>query len=373
MGTKATDPQERRWDGLIRCSVDVVVKGLDEATRSVEVVASSEALDSQGDVVKQFWDLRRYKKNGPVLWNHNSNGSYLTAPDSEDLFPVGKGSNVRVEEGDLLATLTFGSKQYSDLSEKCFLGFKEGILKAVSVGFRPGSVKKIIKGDAAYYEIGDEKNPNELVEISVVPMGANPEAVAKSFALEREGLESLATKNFEDRAAASKPTAASGKDKQMDPELLKAIEAKTTAEQALLAEKAAGVALTEKLAKLEADLIKANTDLTAEKTAVAKLEKDLGTATTSLKAANDEIAKATLDGLQSVKFGAGERDELDKLVADIGIERVKALLSKRTDITLAQPVLVEGKPLETKAVIETPSADPSGDIASTATKNIAAA
>ena len=72
MGAEVSQPESRRpFDGVLRRQIAVELRVLDEGERSVEVIASTEALDSHGDIVKQFWNLDRYNKNGPVLWNHN--------------------------------------------------------------------------------------------------------------------------------------------------------------------------------------------------------------------------------------------------------------------------------------------------------------
>lgn len=320
------------WDGICRRALDVVeIKSIDAETRSVRVIASTETLDAHGDVVKQFWNLKRAKKNCPVLWNHNS-GGYLSS-SAEETFPIGKAKELTVD-GNLEATLYFGSKEYSELSEKAFLGFKEEILKGVSIGFRPGSVKRVVKGDRYYYEIGDEDNPNELLEISVVPIGSNPDAVAKSIELERKHL---------GRSAANK-TADSGKARSnMDEALQKAIEAKALADKALETEKSLRAEAEKRVSDLEAKAKSLETDLANEKTVSTKLTAELAASAKALADSQDLVIASEVEKLVGVKITPAEQAEHVALAKQLGIERVKTLVANRPDLKLTQPVEVEGE------------------------------
>ena len=323
--------KDAEWDGICRRALDIVeIKSIDAETRSVRVIASTETLDAHGDVVKQFWNLKRAKKNCPVLWNHNS-GGYLSA-SAEETFPIGKAKELTVE-GHLEATLYFGSKEYSELAEKAFLGFKEEILKGVSIGFRPGSVKRVVKGDRYYYEIGDEDNPNELLEISVVPIGSNPDAVAKSIELERKHL---------GRSAANKP-AESGKVTHMDPELQKAIEAKALADKALETEKSLRAEAEKRVSDLEAKAKSLETELANEKTVSTKLTAELAASAKALADSQDLVIASEVEKLVGVKITPAEQAEHVALAKQLGIERVKALVANRPDLKLTQPVEVEGE------------------------------
>lgn len=149
---------------LLRLSYGFEVRALADEKRSVDVVASTAAIDGYGEIVAQDWDLTRYLANPVVLYGHNS----------WDL-PIGHASNVRVENGKLLATLNFVDEKASLMAERVWQGIKQGSLRAVSVGFRtknkPSSVD--LDGKTTLVLSG-----NELIEISVVPIPANPEAIA---------------------------------------------------------------------------------------------------------------------------------------------------------------------------------------------------
>ncbi len=196
MAAETAQPEsERPFDGLLHRQIDVEFRALNEEERSFEVVASTEALDSHGDVLKQYWDLSRYEKNGVVLWNHNTSGGYFGG-EAEDTLPIGRGS-ARVAGKQLLATLYLlkGDPESEPLVDKIWRRIQQGVLRAVSVGFRPGQITAVTNeaGEIQHYELGSKERPNELREISIVPMGSNPEAVAKAIAWERKHLKVDAT------------------------------------------------------------------------------------------------------------------------------------------------------------------------------------
>ncbi len=238
---------EPQWDGIVRRSIDLEVRSINEEERSVEVVCSTKTIDAHGDVVDQKFDLTRYKKNPVVLWHHNRFGGFFGGTSApKDFLPVGRAKGTKVERdaatGDrqLATKLIFGSKEYNELAEQVWLGFKEEIIRAVSIGFRPGKVtEKTDEHGHTYYELSD----NELYEISVVPIPSNPDAVAKSIAFEHDQLRRLAAKDNAPGGAG---------DTDMDPKELQA-----------------------ELDKVKGALAVANADLDKTKTeAKAKADKD---------------------------------------------------------------------------------------------------
>jgi HK97 family phage prohead protease len=156
---------------ILRLSCGFQVRGLADEKRSVDVIASTAAIDSYGEIVAQSWDLKRYLSNPIVLYGHNS----------WDM-PIGFASNVRVEDGKLLATLNLVDEKASPMAERVWQGIKQGSLRAVSVGFRTRSKPTSVEVEGKQVLVLSD---NELIEISVVPIPANPEALAleaKAFA-----------------------------------------------------------------------------------------------------------------------------------------------------------------------------------------------
>ena len=137
------------------------------AADGVPIVASTDAIDRYGEVVEQDWRLDNYKRNPVVLWSH----------DPHDL-PIGKALDVRVDNGKLKARIVFAA--HAKAQEIAQL-WNDGFLNAISVGFYPTNVR---------FEKRDGKDVpvlsgNELLEISVVGIPANPEALAEERAFLR--------------------------------------------------------------------------------------------------------------------------------------------------------------------------------------------
>ena len=148
-------------------------------TRSIRFVASDESVDRYGDIIRaDGWKLENFRKNAVLLFGHNS----------RDL-PIGKVTDVGVVGKQLEATAEFMPEGMNDFADAVWHAVEAGFLNAVSVGFLPLSEPNYIfaaddpdhKGWPTGYEFVDQ----ELLELSVVPVPANPQAlaVARSLAI----------------------------------------------------------------------------------------------------------------------------------------------------------------------------------------------
>lgn len=127
---------------------------IDEAKYQATFIISDESVDRQGEIIKQDgWKLDNYLQNPVVLFGH----------DSYDL-PVGKTVDIYTEGDKTYAVIEFAAEIY-DKAKTIWEMVKNGILRTVSVGF--------INEE---YE-GNELTKNELLEISIVPVPANPNAI----------------------------------------------------------------------------------------------------------------------------------------------------------------------------------------------------
>ncbi len=141
------------------------VKSINRDSRSVDVLASTDTLDSHGDIVEQSWDLDRYRSNPVVLFAH----------DHKSL-PVGHADLVRVEGGALMARLNFVDEKANPIAEQVYQSFVQGSLRAVSVGFVPRHVRvEHDENGKQLFVLSD----NELHEISAVPIPSNPETLGR--------------------------------------------------------------------------------------------------------------------------------------------------------------------------------------------------
>lgn len=158
--------KEQLNDQVKNMSLVLEVKSLDKKNRIIRgVVGTTGNLDRHGDTVNpDGWILENFLKNPVIFVNHNSWS-----------LPIGKAINVEKVENGLIFDIQF-SKTLPKATEVWGL-VEEGIMKAWSVGFivldwgRPGDEYTIMK--------------QELLELSIVGLPANPDAMspekAKSF------------------------------------------------------------------------------------------------------------------------------------------------------------------------------------------------
>jgi len=162
-------------------------RSIDVENRTVEFVASDNSVDSYGTVIPvDKWDLNRYAKNGAVGYMHDVYGdSWSIKAEPDDI--IGKGV-AWIEEGKLLVRITFEPADLNPKADKIFRKIQFGTLNAVSVGFLPtgsghwGDKKAGEDEDVYYY------NGQELLEISVVNIPANANAVRRSIESEQQAL-----------------------------------------------------------------------------------------------------------------------------------------------------------------------------------------
>lgn len=171
MAAEEQGSRNREPAGLVQRSHGFAARSVDTEKRSIEVIASSESLDSHDEVVEQKWDFSRYQKNPVILWAHNKAAGH-------DGRPIGRGENIRVEgkgsNAQLKMDIVFASKEANPFADSVFQLFQEGMLKSVSVGFRPRDVRLETRNDQEIFVLSN----NELYELSVVPVGSNPDAIA---------------------------------------------------------------------------------------------------------------------------------------------------------------------------------------------------
>lgn len=147
----------------------IVRKVSAEGGEGLEFVLSDATVDRYGDIVDpNGWVLANFKKNPIALFGHSSS------------FPIGTWSDVRVEGKKLVAKLNFAAKGTSARIDELISLVEQGILRAVSVGFRPLQAEPIDK-EKPYG--GQRYTKQELLETSLVSVPANPAAVALAKSL----------------------------------------------------------------------------------------------------------------------------------------------------------------------------------------------
>lgn len=261
----------------------LALKSIEKNKRTVSFVASTDAIDSYDDVVEQDWMLERYLENPVVLFGHNSRE-----------LPVGKAISVGVVEVDgrkrLECTVQLASAEANPLAEQVWNSLVEGTLRAVSVGFIPGDYRFEKRDGREVFVL----SKNELHEISIVPIPANPEALAKMKA---------------------KAIAAAGQDNQPAPAANTETSMLTEKEmQERIAKHEAEKNLAEKqLADLQKDHAATKTELAATQGTVKALETDRDAHKARADQAEASVIDAEVGALVGVKIAPAERDTFVEL------------------------------------------------------------
>ncbi len=154
------DEKELR-DAVLLKAIDTVITESDEE-RVLNFRISTETPDSYNDVIKaDGWDLERFEKNPVVLWAH-----------SHYQPPVGQALSIGVDGDALVASAKFADAETYAFADTVYRLLQKKYLRATSVGFFPK--EWTFDEDRGGYNF----IANELFEFSIVPVPANPDALA---------------------------------------------------------------------------------------------------------------------------------------------------------------------------------------------------
>lgn len=163
----------------------------EQGSRKITFVASDGTRDSAGTVLNvDGWKLDRFNSNGIIGYQHKVYGGWDDTDNPDNV--IGKGY-AYVKDGQLLVDVEFEPAEINELAEKIYQKLLFGSLKAVSVGFMPvgkgqwGKDEESLDGkNPTYYYAGQE-----LLEVSVVNIPANPNALKKGLELQDSEMEQL--------------------------------------------------------------------------------------------------------------------------------------------------------------------------------------
>lgn len=164
------------------------LRSFDSENNKATFVASSAAQDRHGTVVNQKnWHLDSYRANPIVGYQHELYGAPCEKSDPDDV--IGRGhvyfeENRDMEDQNLMIDIEFDDDPDNDRARKVARKVERGFLNAVSVGFIP-------VGEGRYGRVNEkgeveEKDTfffdgQELLEVSVVNIPSNPEAVQQQL------------------------------------------------------------------------------------------------------------------------------------------------------------------------------------------------
>jgi HK97 family phage prohead protease len=171
-----SEPQQKEF-----CQFVGVEKA--EGDRRLTFTITSAAVDRSRDVIAaDGWDFTNWKKNPVVLWAHDQRQP-----------PVGRGVKVWREGEVHKATVEFTPAELYPFGYSIFQMCEQGFLQACSVGFNPTTWNWTEDKDRPY---GIDFKEQELLEFSIVPVPANPDALisAKAAGIETGLVEEWARK-----------------------------------------------------------------------------------------------------------------------------------------------------------------------------------
>ncbi len=147
----------------------VEVKAAEGEPGTFWFTASTDARDRQGDVIVQnAWKVADFMKNPVILWAHNY---YET--------PIGKATEIKMGPDSLSVKIQFVPESTDPFAGKVAKLVEQGFLKTVSVGFMVYKSEPLTTEDLAQrpeMKFG-QRLYGDLLEVSIVPVPANPEAL----------------------------------------------------------------------------------------------------------------------------------------------------------------------------------------------------
>jgi hypothetical protein len=179
----------------------IIIRNAVNTERVIRFVASDESIDHDGEVIKQDgWDLGQWIAN-PVCQGFHDRQSW----------PLGSGIAVGVVNNKLMLDIEFDPPEIDERADLVFKKIMHGTVKAGSVGFVPLAWKTA--GDpGTEYLFAQHPGATriftrqKLMEWTVCPIGANPNAlaVARAKEFDAEPLERAATWSASAMAAIEK-------------------------------------------------------------------------------------------------------------------------------------------------------------------------
>jgi len=137
------------------------IKSIDETTRTIAHLISTESPDEDGDVIEtKGWDFSKFEKNPIVLFAHR-----------RDEPPIGRAIRIEATARGIEASTQFPPKGVNPDADIVYEMNRLGYLKTWSVGFIPHEWEPMSSGK------GQRFRRQTLYEYSSVPLPANPEAM----------------------------------------------------------------------------------------------------------------------------------------------------------------------------------------------------
>ncbi len=145
---------------------NIDIKSVNEADRQITFCFSDDGEDRMGEVVDQAsWDVKNYENNPLILWGHDPS-------EPENVLGQGIGLDLN-NGGKSYITAQFDDAETNPKADMVFRQLIKRTLRCVSAGF----INHTFETDNDTPVLKD----NELLEVSIVPIPANPRAMALAF------------------------------------------------------------------------------------------------------------------------------------------------------------------------------------------------
>lgn len=153
---------------LLRKQYVARVKAEGGESRKVAITISTKALDRHRDTVDPLGiDLANYEKNPVVLWAHAHNQP-----------PIARSVSLKANSKALRSVAEFMPAEISAFADSIFQMVSGGWLNAASIGFLPAQNGYEYDPERMGYDFVK----TELLEYSIVPVPANPQALVNAKA-----------------------------------------------------------------------------------------------------------------------------------------------------------------------------------------------
>jgi HK97 family phage prohead protease len=143
----------------------VAARAADDGSRVVTFCFSDGSVDRVGDTIDPYgWDLASFRSNPVCLWAHDSGSP-----------PIGRVLRTYISADRLMGQIQFASGDIYPFADQVYRLVKNGFINSVSVGFAP-----IAWEWADNRQGGIDFTQQELLEVSVVPVPANANALVQA-------------------------------------------------------------------------------------------------------------------------------------------------------------------------------------------------